>query len=292
MDGFRPYHYLKPETLQEASDALLKYKDSIIIGGGTEIYELAGRGLLSGISALIDLTKLRLNEVKIEDRCLSIGTSTTLSQLENERILHQDGRFGCLLDALHEIRPIQVKNLATIGGSICSCIPFFDLPIALASLNAMVNIYGTGKVKSANIASFQKDFLQPDLQQGEFVERVTIQLNKSVSAFSKLALTGDDWAMVNCACSLSIKSGKIVEARIVFGALLNRLFVAERVASFITGREADSELFKMVTEVLDNELPEPISDHRASSKYRRRIANLLLLETLKKAISRSQGEGA
>jgi len=273
MSEFSPKHYFRPETASEASQTLARYKDrSIVIGGGTVIYELAQRGLLSDVEALVDLTRL------------------SLSYLQESAAL-REGRLACIGDALKEIRPIQVKNLATVGGAVSSCIPFFDLPVALASVGANVELNGPHAVRSVPILEFQRDFLQPDLREGEFVSAVLIprQMASRASAFSKFALTGDDWATVNCACSLEIAKGIIREARIVFGAIASKPLLAERCGAALMNRRAEAAVIPKAIETLDGELGEPISDHRASSSYRKRVAKLLLQTTLERAFERGGG---
>jgi len=291
MSEFSPKHYFRPETASEASQTLARYKDrSIVIGGGTVIYELAQRGLLSDVEALVDLTRLSLDQVKDGEKFLSIGANVSLSYLQESAAL-REGRLACIGDALKEIRPIQVKNLATVGGAVSSCIPFFDLPVALASVGANVELNGPHAVRSVPILEFQRDFLQPDLREGEFVSAVLIprQMASRASAFSKFALTGDDWATVNCACSLEIAKGIIREARIVFGAIASKPLLAERCGAALMNRRAEAAVIPKAIETLDGELGEPISDHRASSSYRKRVAKLLLQTTLERAFERGGG---
>jgi CO/xanthine dehydrogenase FAD-binding subunit len=282
---------LRPATPSAASKLLAKYgHSSLVIGGGTEIYELAQRGLLSGIKTLVDLTMLSLNRVRIERDHTTIGASVTLSQLEQQKSLYANGRLGSLQDSLSEIRPLQVKNTATVGGAISSCIPFFDLPVALASLDASVEISGPKRARVAPLVDFQKDFLQPELHRGEFVKGVRIPRTSTsrASAFSKLAQTGDDWAIVNCACSLDLDGDEIGGARIAFGAISNKPFIAMKTAQALQGQKASPDTMRWATEALDEELPEPNADHRASASYRRRMAKVLLGETIKRAVSRGK----
>src|SRR5439155_18850549 len=172
MSEFLPKHYFRPETASEASQTLARYKDRcIVIGGGTVIYELAQRGLLSDVEALVDLTRLSLDQVKDGERFTSIGASVSLSRLQGSAALHE-GRLACIGDALREIRPLQVKNLATVGGAVSSCIPFFDLPVALASVGASVELNGPHAVRSVPIREFERDFLQQDLREEGFVDAV------------------------------------------------------------------------------------------------------------------------
>ena len=138
---FKPNLYFTPVNYDELYDVLEKYPDnSRIIGGGTTIYELAHKGLLSDINVLIDLKNLNLiNIIKINNS-LKIETSATFNQMENDSILTSSTSYSSIIDSLKQIHPIQVKNVATIGGTICASIPFYDLPVSLVSSDSKIII--------------------------------------------------------------------------------------------------------------------------------------------------------
>src|SRR5438093_2640985 len=116
---------------------------------------------------------LSLDQVEDGEKFLSIGANVSLSYLQESAAL-REGRLACIGDALKEIRPIQVKNLATVGGAVSSCIPFFDLPVALASVGANVELNGPHAVRSVPILEFQRGFLQADLREGDFLSGVVM----------------------------------------------------------------------------------------------------------------------
>jgi len=289
MGGLRPNYYLKPQTPAEVTSILRQYKEhALVIGGGTEIYELSERGFLTDIKALIDLSKLGLNKIRTHDGEVSLGASVTLSQLESQKDLYRDGTLGCLPDALHDLGPPQVRNVATVGGAVTACIPFFDLPTALASLDSAVEVNGEGSSRRIPILSFQKDYLQPDLNEGEFVTRILVprQDKGTRSAFVKFVANAGDWSLVNCSCAVRVSAGRVAAARLVFGAVSNKPFSAEKTASTLVGKELTEETLDSAADALEKELVDPTSDGKASGNYRRRLAKILLRETVKRAASR------
>jgi CO/xanthine dehydrogenase FAD-binding subunit len=293
MGGLHPKNYFKPETSAEVASILHRYKeDALIIGGGTEVYELSERGLLTNIKAVVDLSKLGLNQIRVKDGEAAIGASVTLSQLENQIELYKDGALGCLLDALRDLGPLQVRNMATVAGAVTACIPFFDLPVALACLNTIIEVEGDGGTRRVPILSFQKDYLQPDLNEGEFVTGLVIPKQEpgTKSAFTKFVLNAGDWSIVNCAAAIRVSRRKVASARVVIGAVANKPFVANQTASSLVGTELDDSALESAGNVLQRELLDPPSDSKASGFYRKRLAKILLKETLQKAISRGGDE--
>jgi len=79
---FKPKSYLVPKDEGELSKILKEYGERAkIIAGGTGIYEIAHRGLLSDIEVLVDTRDLGLSYVKRESASLRIGAATTMTSL-------------------------------------------------------------------------------------------------------------------------------------------------------------------------------------------------------------------
>jgi CO/xanthine dehydrogenase FAD-binding subunit len=291
---FAPTEYLRPSTPDEVTKALVEYGSSArIIGGGTEIYELAERGLLSEITALVDLANLKMDRIEgKEGTALKIGASVKLAELEEHDAMNELPGLGAVLDSVRSIHPVQVKNLATVGGAVCSSIPFFDLPVGLAAVDAIVEVHGPQGSRKRPLTDFIVDFLTPDLGEGEFVTGVTIKPESySASAFTKFSLTSNDWAIVNCACSLKIWEGSIDSARVVLGGVSSSgLLTARKTAEGLKGLVAEpGRQFDEAVNDLDSELNEAVSDYRASADYRRKVAKVLLRDALNRAVTRERG---
>ena len=290
MGGLHPENYFKPKTPAEVVSILHRYKeDALIMGGGTEIYELSERGFLTSVKAVVDLSNLGLDKIRERDGEVLLGASVTLSQLERQRELYAGGALGCLPDALRDLGPLQVRNMATVAGAITACIPFFDLPVALACLNTVIEVQGDGgKIRRVPILTFQRDYLQPDLNEGEFVAGLVVpkQEDGTKSAFTKFVSNAGDWSIVNCASAIRVTRGKVSSAKVVFGAVANKPFVAERAAAALVGTRLDDAALESAGGALDEELVDPTSDGKASGAYRKRLAKILLKETVRKAASR------
>lgn len=288
-----PENYFKPKTSVEVVSILHEYKeDAIIMGGGTEVYELSERGFLTSIKAVVDLSNLGLDQIRERNGEVLLGASVTLSQLESRRELYADGALACLPDALHDLGPPQVRNVATVAGAVTACIPFFDLPVALACLNTIIEVEGDGGTRRVPILTFQKDYLQPDLNEGEFVTGLVIPKleHGTKSAFTKFVSNAGDWSIVNCACAIRVSRRKVAWAKIVIGAVANKPFVADQAVAALIGTDLDDSALDSAVKALDNELVDATSDGKASGAYRKRLGKILLKETVKKAASRERGE--
>lgn len=276
--AFKPKSYLRPKTEEDLSNELKHFGERAkIIAGGTGIYEVAHRGLLSAVEVLIDINGLNLSYVSVGSESLKIGAATTMSQLARSSELASRKEFLGVFDALTQIQPLQVKNVATIGGAICTALPFFDLPVSLLSLDATVRIGPSSKIK--RLSEFLQGYFAVSLEEGEFVKEIELPLAKSrSSAFLKFGLTHDDWALINCGVSLSLDpSGKIVEPIVVFGGGVGDKPVrAKAVETALSGIDAcDSGKVKII---FSENVPKDIvtvADIRSSAEYRLQLAKVL-----------------
>ena len=291
MGGLHPEYYLKPKSSTEVSEILRNYKgDALILGGGTEVYELSERGLLTNVKALVDLSNLGFNQIRKRDGEVELGASVTLSQLENQKEFFSDGTLACIPDALRDLGPTQVRNVATVAGAVTACIPFFDLPVALACLNTTVVVAGDGGTRRVPILDYQKDYFQPDLNEGEFVTGLVIPKQEpgTRSAFVKFVSNAGDWSIVNCASAIRLSKGKVGSAKVVFGAVANKPVIAESATSILIGAELNDKALESAGKSLDKDLVDPPSDGKASGAYRKRLARVLLRDVVMKAASRGK----
>ncbi len=236
----------------------------------------------------MDITKLRLRYVKTSGESLRMGASTTLTELADSPALNR-GSLQAIGDALRETRPIQVRNVATVAGCICSGLPFFDLPVALLALNASVGVYGRSGYRKIPLQRFFVGYFAVDLKRGEFVTEVDVPVHnaKTASAFQKFAITGDDWAIVNAAVLLSISSNKCDRVRIAIGGAVGPSPVrATRAENILREKMPTEEIFRRASEEAASEI-QPDTDIRASAQYRRKLCKVLVERALKQALSRA-----
>jgi carbon-monoxide dehydrogenase medium subunit len=289
---FSPQHFFKPASLDEATRILKEYGPRArVIAGGTGIYEIAHRGLLSDVEALVDLSGLSLSFIRETQACVSIGACTTMSTMLRSPILTNNVRLAALSDALKAIQPLQVKNVATIGGAICTALPFFDLPVALLALDSIV-VSHPSDAETA-LRDFVRGMFDIALAPHEFLVEIRLPINvekKFGSAFLKFGITADDWALINCGVSVALEAkGKIHTARIVVGGGVGeKPFIASKTESALEGADPTDEeaLRRSIENALEAEL-ETTGDIRASAEYRMSLAKVLVRRGVARAANRA-----
>ena len=134
-DMITAYH--RPQTLDEAL-TLLSRPNTFPLGGGT---------LLSHPSTdsvqVVDLQALGLNQIKKSGNNLEIGATVTLQQL-----LEDENCPDALRPALKLEAPINIRNAATIAGTIVACDGRSTFVTALVALDSKLTVDGGPKTEN------------------------------------------------------------------------------------------------------------------------------------------------
>lgn len=282
-----------PETDAEVSDLLGKYGDSaLFVAGGTFLHGLEARGFLSGVEALIDLRKLGLDQIESDKRGHHIGATCKFSTLQQLPGIDSPA-MGALRDAL-AYPPLQILNLATVGGSIAAACPFFDLPAAFQVLDGRVGIQGPGGPRELELAQVYAGLFENTLAENEYIDSLHIPspASRTASAYLKLETNANDLALVGVAVRITLGGGllgkkdKISDARVVLGGGLNDTFLRSASAeAVLNGQSAGEDLFQRAADAIAADV-EPMSDHRCSAEYRAHIGKLYVRRTLQTALER------
>ena len=286
MPVFKPAEWIAPKTIEEATDLLSKRK-SRIIAGGTGVYELAKRGMLPETDVMVDLINLNLEYVKVDGSTLKIGAMSRFAWLLKQTVF-QKPELGGLLDSMKNVKPIQVRNVATAGGAVSISLPFLDFaPSTLAFDANVVLVSAGGKQRVLPVEKFYLDYLLPDLRKSEILTEIQIPIiPSSGSAFAKLGRTSGDFALVNVTVRLTFDNGgKCNDARLSMGAVANVPIRAKKAENVLKGQKLSKELVLKATEALSEIEPTP-SVH-GSPWYKKEISKVLTRDVVYKAAERA-----
>jgi CO/xanthine dehydrogenase FAD-binding subunit len=246
---------MRPNSMQEANE-LLSSEGAVIIGGGAFMH-------LSDIEIekAIDLKNLNLDYIRVSNEQIEIGAMTTLRELEINSIT-QKLFSGVISNAAASIMGVQVKNIATIGGSIYGKYGFSDILTVLLALDAKIELYNAG---SMNLESFLESKLEKDI-----ITKVIIRREVSKASFQCFKKTSADFSVLNTAAA--IVNGKL---RICVGARPARARVAKGAMSFINIIDSTNTAAEMAGILAAEELQFG-SDIRASAEYRKELCHSLV----------------
>ncbi len=180
--------YHRPQTLDEAL-ALLSRPNTFPLGGGTLLSHRQSDSV-----EVIDLQALRLNLIKKSGNYLEIGATATLQQL-----LEDVNCPELLKSALKLEAPLNIRNAATIAGTIVACNGRSTFVTSLLALDAKLTIINQ-KSETVNLG----DFIP--LRPRGLITYITIPLNTKF-AFDYVARTPADKPIV-CVALAQWQSGR------------------------------------------------------------------------------------
>ena len=146
--------YARPATLEEAWQ-LNQKKPNRVLGG---MIWLKMENI--NVGTAIDLSGLGLDTIEETEGSFCIGAMVTLRQLEEHAGLAAY-THGAVKEALRHIVGVQLRNLATVGGSLYSRFGFSDVLTIFLALNASVELYKGGVVPLSEYAQrpYDRDIL-------------------------------------------------------------------------------------------------------------------------------------
>ena len=281
--------YFTPDGNEEVLELLKTYGDSaLIVAGGSFVHGLDARNLLTGIEVLIDIQNLGLNQVTSDSAGLSIGAMVTFVELQQIKEVQNAAALGAVRDALN-YPPVQIRNVATVGGNIAAACPYFDLPTAFMALGGVVSAQGPDGSREIGLEDFFAGLFENSLETSEFVTGLNLPLlpARSSSAFLKLETNANDLAIINVAVRVTLdKTGLCQEARVVVGGGVGETPVRVAAAeALLQAEKLSDDLLQRAGEAVQSEL-QPMSDHRASAAYRSAVAKTLTQRALQQAVAR------
>lgn len=260
-----------PDSIKDAYETLSKSKRNMIIGGNMFL-KMSNKKLGVGI----DLSNLHLNRININDRVISIGTSVTLSQLEENTFLNNYSG-GVIKKMIETISSKQLRNMATVGASVYANYGFSDIVPVFLALNARVHLYNAGWMNLNDFINIEKKAANRDI-----LVEIEIPIEESFAYYSGLRTTAGDFCILNLVIS-RIKD----EFKVVVGARPMKAIIAEKTSKYITDHIdflTTDELIKNAGNILVEEVSFG-SNMRGSKEYREHLSKGLLAKALKEVVN-------
>jgi carbon-monoxide dehydrogenase medium subunit len=283
---FRPREYLKPNTIDEAVSLLVKYGEKAkVIAGGTDL--LVEKPPES--EYLIDIAALPLDYIEGDEARVKIGALTTFDGVEKSALL-QEGPLRVLAEAARDFGHRNVKNLATIGGNLCSAVPSADAPPPLMALDSEAVIIGPSGEREIPLEEFFVNVRRTVLEGGELLKeiRVPIPPLRTGTTFLKIGRTRVDIALVNVAVRIGLgKDGVCKDARIVLGAVAPTPIRALGAEALLQGMKFNEGTVEEAAD-LASRSTKPISDVRSSAEYRTKASMVLVRRAITWAWERAE----
>ena len=178
--------YKRVESLEEAWE-LNQKKANRVIGG--MIWLKMSRG---NVGTAIDISGLGLDQIEEKEDAFEIGAMVTLRQLEEHPGLaaYTD---GAMRESVRHIVGVQLRNLATVGGSIYGRFGFSDVLTMFLAMDTEVELYKAGRMP---LVEFAKQIGGRDI-----LVKLIVHKDKAVYHYQSVRNTQTDFPVLTCAAA-------------------------------------------------------------------------------------------
>ncbi len=262
-----------------------------ILAGNTLLNELGKRDLLNEVAAFVDISSLPLKFVNYDSKTgdTRIGAISTFTELLKEPLLDRPQLFA-LRQALSVVRPVQVRNAATIGGCIGAGLPFLDVPVALLALDARINVLSNDGSERLEEYSNYCSTLSGGIASGQLITEVKLPSfdASALSRYARFSTTGLGEAIVNVAVMIiPDEAGKMKRAHVaVGGSGVDMGRMKETEASLSEERMEQSIIERAIDSILKE--VQVTSDLNGSADFKKHV----LATTFERVLRSIGGQGS
>jgi len=273
------FDVISPQTVDALLEAIAASQDKHFRfgAGGTDLLLELKRNPQENL-IVVNLAQMEdqaFRSIVKEEYGWHIGALVTAAEiLDNSELKNE---YPTLWEATHSLASMQIRQVATVGGNLCTASPSGDIACALLALQASCEILNTkGEVRRVSIREFATGVRQTVIQRDEVLRSVLVPYNVSNSLYSGFIKVGSRRSMDCSVVSLAYHfqkddSERIRTAGIAIGAVAPTIMYTESACSFLIGRSGllDSERDEFAK--LVSACASPISDIRASAWYRQEV---------------------
>ena len=280
MEGsMKKFDYLRPQTLEEVLSLLNQHgKKAKLIAGGTDVIVMIKQKAIAP-DVLISLQGIPgLDQIKYNGS-LSIGPMVTHRAIEKSEVIRK--YFSALTDAADCLGSVQIRNVATIGGNLCTAAPSADTATPLLVLGTQVTIKNPKEERTLPVEQFFKGPGESVLKTGEMVKELLIPklLPNTGSAYYKLQRRlALDLPILGVSVLLSLDKNKV--------ACSDLLCTASPISTLLHKMEEDGIICKEVRIALGVAAPTPMRALKAEALLRGKKLSDELLEEVANTASR------
>ena len=261
--------YIEPTSLSEALEILSDDDEARCLAGGATLVAMLNADLVEP-STLIGLRRIdELAGITVTDDHIHIGAMTTHAQIAGDDRL--TGNAAVVRDAARQIAHPAIRNMGTIGGSVCHADPNADFPGALVAANAILEVAGQAGTRQVPADEFFLDYLETSLEEDEILSAVMVPVEPAGARgrHLKFSRTHGDYATVSISLVLVLvmDADACTYARVAIGSAGPTPLHLGEADALLTGPALTEEAIQQAGRKL-MEAADPVDDVRGSAEYR------------------------
>ena len=267
--------YIEPASLGEALEILSEDDEARCLAGGATLVAMLNADLVEP-STLVGLRRIdELGGITVTGDLMRIGAMTTHAQIARDDRL--TGNAAVVRDAAGQIAHPAIRNMGTIGGSVCHADPNADFPGALVAADAALEAVGASGTRQIPADEFFLDYLETSLEEDEILGAVLVPVEPAEARgrHLKFSRTHGDYATVSISLVLVMDGNSCAYARIAVGSAGPVPIHLDEADALLTGSTLPADAINQAGQKLA-QATDPVDDVRGSAEYRRMIIPGLL----------------
>lgn len=276
-------------TVEEALQAMAA--GARPVAGGTDLVVAARQGKAPMPDALIAIDQVQaLSVIESTDYGLRIGAGVTHATLMIDPVVIRVGT--ALADASALVGSPATRNVGTLGGNVMNASPAMDTGAPLLALGATAELRSLQGTRHLTLDELWLGPGRTAATPQELCIALTIptQLPGSGSAYVRLEYRrAMEIAIVGAAAVVTLDSdGKIAGASVALAAVAPTIVAVDGLEQ-VVGSVTDEATLAAIA-ALASEQSKPISDIRASDRYRAHCVGVMARRAVEAAARRAAGE--
>jgi carbon-monoxide dehydrogenase medium subunit len=278
------FHYASPGSIDEALTLLGSEEDARVLAGGQSLvpimnFRLARPSMLVDINRIGDLAFTRT-----DNATLRIGALARHSVFEKPVA---DGPIGALLPRVtRHIAHVPIRIRGTFAGSLAHADPASEW--CTLALTAGADIVARKSAGERTIAAeeFFEGVFTTALAPDEMISEIALPLYDQTwkAGFAEYARRAGDYAIVMAVALIRIDQGRIAEARIGLGNVIDRPIRSDAAESTLLGQAPEPDVFTAAGTAAAAAV-EPHEDVHSDAAYKRDLVRAMVARALADALA-------
>jgi CO/xanthine dehydrogenase FAD-binding subunit len=244
------------------------------LAGGTDVMVMLATGKLAHTRwvSLWNLPELR--GIEVTEEAVTFGALTTYTEVQEDAVCRAE--FPMLCQAGFETGGVAIQNRGTLGGNIANASPAADSPPALLAYGASLEIVSAKGARWIDYDGFHTGYKKMNLAPTELVSRIRLPRSKAqrVHFYRKVGPRRAQAISKVCfAACAELDGAKVASVKIALGGVAPIIPRCKETEAALTGAvdlaRAKAALAKEIA---------PIDDVRSNARYRRKVAENLLVD--------------